>query len=164
MQKNISKHLIPGAVTLLLLCASACSQQKPAITTGSNVLVPNKMEALSKDALVDSLKQKGTFKGVQTSQIDGQYEIVSTTTNENYFVKANRLVSSSRKPRTKEKSLIYWRMQFRGKAYRERNLTSESVEGHERPMLELACDTLGTGVVYDPSHEEVKRVFYYEAK
>ena len=158
MQKNIRKYVQTGALTLLL-GASACNK---ASTSTSAVTQP--IQPVSQVVLEDTLKQKGVYQGTQTSKIDSQYKVVSTTGDEKYYVMNDHLVSSSRKPKDKEKALIYWRAKFRGCAYRETPLTNESLGGHEQPMLELACDSQGVGVVYDPSHESVKRVFNYEAK
>jgi hypothetical protein len=163
MQKNIRK--LNGSIWAIaaLLILESCTKQG-LVTTGPESLVANRFPPTSKVALIETLKAKDNFQGVQTSELDGQYEVVSTHGDEKFYIKGDRLVSNSRKPTDHERALIYWRGKFKGKAYREKILTDEAIQGHERPLLELACDSLGTGVIYDPSHEEVKRVFYYEAK
>jgi hypothetical protein len=168
MQKNIHKIKLGTAMLILLVGATACSHSTSSGKSGSVSANPvtkvSPIPAVTQDTLVNSLKDKGTLVGVQTSTIDSQYDVVSTTGDEKFYIKGGRLVSNSRRPLKGEKSLIYWRTQFRGRPYRETALTQEAIAGHERPLLEFACDSIGTGVIYDPSHEEVKRVFNYEAK
>ena len=163
MKKKIFNSRLSAPAFLLIIGLSSCSHSN-SITSGSGTFPPNSVPAISKAALIDSLKLKGNFQGVQTSRIDGRYEVVTTQQDEKYFIKNDRLVSNSRKPNPQEKSLIYWRGKFRGKAYRETPLANEAILGHERPLLEIACDKLGMGVIYDPTREEVKRVFYYGSK
>jgi hypothetical protein len=143
----------------LLLLATACSQQSKTVA-GQAMSVPKQTKA----ELVAQLKDQGVFDAVQTSTIDRNFEVVKTTTDDDFFIKDNIVVSSSRKPKPRERSLLYWRYQFKGKGYREAKVDDSSLEGHTQPLKQLACDELGMGVVFDPSIEQVTRVFYYEAK
>lgn len=152
----MKRHL---AWALILL--AACTPQSKQITEPSNAITATKQ---SKEDLIAKLKQQGVFDSVQTSKIDGNFEVVSTKVGDDYFVKDGVVVSSSRLARKNEQTLIYWRYRFKGKPYHESKVNEMGSLGHGQAMLQLQCDSLGIGVVYQPSNEKVTRVFYYEAK
>ncbi len=153
--------LVIGLLSVLSACSAKVSTSGP---TSSQKIVPDEPPpAVSKVELIDQLKQKGNFLGVQTSEIDSSYQVVTTTEDEKYFLTGDKLVSSSRRPKEDELSLMYWRNFFKGKIYRETELKHEN-QGHGQPHIRLTCDSLGQGVLYDPAHERVTRVFYYGKK
>ena|GEM_PF-2646145 len=144
----------------LLFCSLLMAGCSPQSKMGP---VPATVKQKKQD-LVSNLKQQGVFDSVQTSSIDRDFQIVSTSHDEQYFIKDGVVVSSSRKPNDRESALLYWRYQFKGKSYREKSVEGASIEGHGQALRELACDSLGMGVVYQPSGDRVTRVFYYEKK
>jgi hypothetical protein len=119
---------------------------------------------LDQESLLKKLNSKKTVTGVQTSLIDTQYEVVTTASDEKYFLKDHRVVSSSRRPKSLEQRLMYWRVYFQGHLYREEVIPGHDRRAHSLPFRQLACDSLGMGVLYDPNIEQVMRVFYYGKK
>jgi hypothetical protein len=152
------KHLIlPLALTLAAGCGNKFElKQKP--YDGVNALTASKTQIMNK------LEKQGDLEGVQTSSIDRGYEVVSSKSETQYFVKDGRVVSYMREPKTDESKIIYWRYRFKDQLYRETDLPRDGQLGHRLPLRQLACDSLGMGVVYDPNSETVKRVFHYEQK
>ena len=153
--------------SFLVFALTACSKKSipPILSNPTQQVsgIPSVPLLPGKDALIAQLKSEGTLLGVQTSQLDRNYEVVSTINDDQYFIKGDRVVSSSRRPKAKERALIYWRNIFKGHLYEE-NEASTDLHGHSRPLLQLSCDSLGQGVLYDPNQERVIRIFYYEKK
>lgn len=129
----------------------------------------------TKEQIINKLQQDGVLEGMQTSTLDRSYEIAVTNTSTQYFIKDGKVVSMIRDPRGDEAKLIYWRYKFQGKLYRETDMLSDGLMGHQLPLRQIACDDCsvfeagkspassnGVGVIYDPSSEQVKRVFYYD--
>ena len=116
----------------------------------------------NKEELIQQLKARGQLKEVQTSRLNPGYEVVSAQDDSSYFIQGHKVVSAIRSPKHHEQKLMYWRMAFMGRAYREIQLKAQVLRpGHEPPVIELACDSLGQGVLYDPAKGRVTRVFYY---
>ncbi|MBS1959577.1 MAG: hypothetical protein JST80_08915 [Bdellovibrionales bacterium] len=154
----------------LSACSPAKFDVKHATFNGENAFVA------TKDQIINKLQQDGVLEGVQTSSIDRTYEIAVTNTSTRYFIKDNKVVSMIRNPQGDETKLIYWRYKFQGKLYRDVEMLSDGLMGHRLPLRQIACDDCsvaeagkapdsgnGVGVIYDPSSEQVKRVFYYDS-
>jgi len=117
---------------------------------------------MTTQALTKELKGSGQYQGVQPSSLDAQYQVLSAKNGSQYFMQEEMVVSSSRSPRTEELPLIYWREFFKGKNYRESEVKAEGdLHAHRMPLLQLNCDKLGIGVVYDSEKDSVVRVFFY---
>lgn len=151
------KSIIP----LVALLAAGCGhklelKQKP--FDGKNALTASKTQIMNK------LEKQGQLEGVQTSSIDRGYEVVSSKSDTQYFVRDGKVVSYIREPKADESKIVYWRYRFKNHLYRDTDLPRDGQLGHRLPLRQLACDSLGLGVVYDPNSETVKRVFHYEQK
>jgi hypothetical protein len=144
----------------LILLAASCSRQSRV----ENFEQASVINRTAQTDLIAQLKKNALFESVQTSTIDRDFKVIKSASGENYFVKDNVVVSSSRLPKAgPERTLLHWRYRFKGKTYREAKVEGPADE-HTEGLRQLACDSEGMGVVYDPSNEQVTRVFYYEAK
>jgi len=139
-----------------LVAASGCSRTAQTTDSFETKIKQNP------ETLISSLKSRGVFAGVQTSSLNRNYEVVSSTEDANYFVVNHQVVSSSRPPKRHELSLMYWRNRFSGCAYHETESDRESRQvGHEARVIQLACNERGMGVLYDTGLGRITRVFYY---
>jgi hypothetical protein len=147
---------------------SACTGKAK---TSSVVNSSDSKISLNKAELLSELSAPGTTISVKAAALDSSFTEVSTDHEQKFYLKNDRVVSSSRLPTGDETALIYWRYRF------ERNETRDSLPAstvqsrvpasHPLSIMpnsyQLSCDHLGTGVVYDPLREKVERVFFYEA-
>lgn len=116
------------------------------------------------EQIANQLKLKGQLASVGASSLDSQYEVVTAKDDTRYFVKGGKVVSYIAAPKGDESKIIYWRYKFKDQLYRESDLPPDGLKGHHLPLRQLVCDALGTGVVYDPNSQTVKRVFHYDQK
>jgi hypothetical protein len=143
------------ALLLLLAGLESCSR-------GPDYGVQDSKLQITAQALTKELKGSGQYQGVQTSALDSKYQVLSAKNGSQYFMQEEKVVSSSRAPRVEERPLIYWREYFKGKNYRESEIKAEDdLHAHRMPLLQLNCDLLGMGVVYDSEKDSVVRVFFY---
>ena len=149
--------MTPKVLTIFVFLAEIAS-----CSHGPDYGVRDSKLQMTSQSLTNELKGSGQYQGVQPSTLDSKYQVLSAKNGSQYFMQDEKVVSSSRSPRVEERPLIYWREYFKGKNYRESELKAEDdVHAHRIPLLQLNCDQLGMGVIYDSEKDSVVRVFFY---
>ena len=146
---------------VLLVFAQACSLKSP-----PDPIIPivnDDQELVKKQASLEELSQKlmGSQFLRQPAKLNKDYQVLETQEGVRYFLKNNKVVSSIRNATHAEKKLIYWRYHFRGHAYTEEPVVEPHLTAHTQKWIKLKCDDLKMGVLYDPSMDQVVKVFYY---
>lgn len=145
-----------SVLLFIALIFTSCSRESPSGPKSDPAI------GKTKEEISVELQSQDAFQGIQTSLVDSEYEQTIRGGDETYIFQDGRVISKIRNARKEERALIYWREKFKGKLYRERTLKNQkAVHGHQKAWLEFACDSAGTGVIFDPVREQVVKVFYY---
>ncbi len=129
---------------LILLFTMSCGQKSSSIKYGS----------MTKAALI---AEKGA--PLSTDRPIPKTEILLYPNNQKYQVNGDKVTASLRDPLPEEKTLLYWRHQFKNcqTTFTEMNKSKD----HTFASKELSCAKSGVSVVYDPNVDQVVRVVEY---
>lgn len=138
----------PMILPLLMLVGAACARPDP------DRIVPGETTV----SALKSIKGQPAREYVPDSR--SKANVLEYADRKAYQVEGDLVVASFREPAEDERSLQYWKHQFKGAAQKY-----EKVPGTENPhgqsFYELSAPTLAVGVVYDPVQDRVIRVVKY---
>lgn len=134
---------------LLLLIVAACGVKHSSVDYG-------------KTTVADLIQEKGSPLKEEAIPVK-EGKILHYSPDEKYQVKGDVVTNGFKAPRGDQKTLIYWKHQFRECQTRHQKLSTKTT-GHELPEFELACDEQGISVVYTEGSEFVSRINEYEKK
>lgn len=127
--------------SLMLILAMACGDKSTRMKYG----------LMTKAALI---VEKGEPQSVEkpTSTAD----VLVYANNQKYQVSNDVVIAGFREPSSEEKSLLYWRHQFKDCPTTFKEM--QKPDNHLHALKELTCAKLGLSVVYDPNIDQVTRV------
>ena len=127
--------------SMLLILAMACGEKS----------TPVKYGLMTKAALIS---EKGEPQSVEKPTTTA--EVLIYPDNQKYQVSKDVVVAGFRDPSSEEKSLLYWRHQFKDCSTSFKEM--QKPDNHMHALKELSCAKLGLSVVYDPNIDQVTRV------
>jgi hypothetical protein len=88
-------------------------------------------------------------------------KVLHYSDDEKYQIKGDIVTSAFKTPKGDQKTLIYWKHEFKNCQTRNQKLPRNETT-HEMPEWELACDEQGLRVIYTEGSEFVSRIVEYE--
>ena len=137
--------------SLYLACLwglASCADPAPQIRYGET----------TKAALVSEKGQPQSTERPQGREV----ELLVYPDNQKYQISRDVVVAGFRDPSSEERSLLYWRHQWKDCATSFTDLAAP--ESHLRPEKELKCPASGLSVIYDPNIDQVTRVVEHAQK
>ncbi|MFP5490696.1 MAG: hypothetical protein ACLGG0_04305 [Bacteriovoracia bacterium] len=127
--------------SLLLILAMACGEKSTRVKYG----------LMTKAALIS---EKGEPQSVEKPTSTA--EVLVYADNQKYQVSKDVVIAGLRDPSVEERSLLYWRHQFKDCSTTFKEM--KKPDNHLHASKELSCAKLGLSVVYDPNIDQVTRV------
>lgn len=127
--------------SLMLIFAIACGERSTRIKYGST----------SRAALVSL---KGEPQSIEKPISNA--EVLIYADDEKYQISQDVVVAGFRNPSNDERSLLYWRHQFKDCSTSFKEM--QKPDTHLHALKELTCAKSGLSVIYDPNVDRVTRV------
>jgi|688.fasta_scaffold1085508_1 hypothetical protein len=127
--------------SLMLIFAISCGERNTRIKYGST----------SRAALVSLKGEPQTIeRPISTA------EVLIYENDEKYQISQEVVVAGFRNPAKDERSLLYWRHQFKDCVTSFKEM--QKPDNHLHALKELSCAKSGLSVIYDPNVDQVTRV------